>query len=159
MSHRPLAHSLIAFVSWRDGNQDIYIFSLDNPTDAASINLTNTPDRHENYPVWSPDGKYIAYSALDEGIEKVFVKDVDNLQSPAQVITRGRTPAWSPEGSSLIAAVDSQEGTQFVATPFTSAGITTLVVGAPERATAPVWTGRPLPAALMSSGGLPSGVP
>ncbi|MBI1280219.1 MAG: hypothetical protein GC179_18985 [Anaerolineaceae bacterium] len=149
----------IAFVSWRDGNQDIYIFSLDNPTDSASINLTNTPDRQENYPAWSPDGKYIAYSALDEGIEKVFVKDVDNIQSPAQVITRGRTPAWSPDGSSLIAAVDSQEGTQFVATPFTSSGNTTLVVGAPEQATSPVWTGRPLPAALISSGGLPSGVP
>ncbi len=149
----------IAFVSWRDGNQDIYIFSLDNPTDSASINLTNTPVRQENYPVWSPDGKYIAYSALDEGIEKVFVKDVDNAQSAAQVITRGRTPAWSPDGSSLIAAVDSSEGTQFVATPFTSAGNATLVVGAPERATSPVWTGRPLPAALISSGGLPSGIP
>lgn len=43
----------LAFVSWRDGNQDIYIFSLDNPTDAASVNITNTPDRQENYPAWS----------------------------------------------------------------------------------------------------------
>ncbi len=149
----------LAFVSWRNGNQDIFIFSLDNPTDSASINITNTSDRQEDYPAWSPDGKYIAYSALDQGIEKVFVKDVDNPQTPAQVITRGRAPAWSPDGSSLIAAVDSQEGTQFVATPFTSAGNTTLVVGTAERATSPVWTGRPLPAALVNSGGLPSGVP
>ncbi len=149
----------LAFVSWRDGNQDIYIFSLDNPTDSASINITNSPDRQENFPAWSPDGKYIAYSALDEGIEKVFVKDVANPQSPAQVITRGRTPAWSPDGSSLISVVDSQEGSQFVATPFTSAGNTTLVVGTAEQANSPVWTGRPLPASLVSSGGLPSGVP
>ncbi len=149
----------LAFVSWRDGNQDIYIFSLDNPTDAASVNITNTPDRQEDHPAWSPDGKYIAYSALDEGIEKVFVKDVANSQAPAQVITRGRTPAWSPDGSSLISVVDSQEGSQFVATPFTSAGNTTLVVGTAEEADSPVWTGRPLPSALVSSGGLPSGVP
>lgn len=149
----------IAFVSWRNGNQDIYLFSLDNPVDSASINLTNTPNRQENYPAWSPDGKYIAYSALDEGIEKVFVKDVDNIDAPAQVIARGRTPAWSPDGASLISAVDSQEGTQFVAIPFTAAGNTTLVVGSAERATSPTWTGRPLPAALLSSGGLPSGVP
>lgn len=149
----------LAFVSWRDGNQDIYIFSLDNPTDAASVNITNTPSRQENYPAWSPDGKYIAYSALDEGIEKVFVKDVANSQTPAQVITRGRMPAWSPDGSSLISVVDSQEGSQFVATPFTSAGNTTLVVGTAEQANSPIWTGRPLPSALVSSGGLPLGVP
>ncbi len=149
----------IAFVSLRDSNQDIYLFSLDNPTDAASVNLTNTPDRQENYPTWSPDGKYLAYSALDEGIEKVFVKAVDNPQTSAQVIMRGRSPAWSPDGSSLVAAVDSPEGTQFVATPFTSNGNATLVIGVPEASTSPVWTGRPLPAALVSSGGLPSGVP
>ncbi|MCA0453244.1 MAG: hypothetical protein LCI00_04640 [Chloroflexi bacterium] len=149
----------IAFVSWRNGNQDIYIFSLDNPVDSASINVTNTSNRQENYPAWSPDGKYIAYSALDEGIEKVFVKDVSNIDAPAQVIARGRTPVWSPDGTSLISAVDSAEGTQFVAIPFTATGNTTLVIGSAERATTPSWTGRPLPAALLSTGGLPSGVP
>lgn len=149
----------IAFVSWRDGNQDIYIFSLDDPRDEAVINLTNTSQRQEDYPVWSPDGKFLAYSALDEGIEKVFVKSTEQIQSPAQVLGRGRTPAWSPNGASLVFAVDSLEGTQFVASPFTEEGVSTLVIGVTGLASSPVWTGRPLPPALVASGGLPSGVP
>lgn len=149
----------IAFVSWRDGNQDIYVFSLDNPSDAASVNLTNTPTRHEDYPAWSPDGRLLAYSALDEGIDKVFVKPADDPLAVAQVLERGRQPAWAPNGASLVYAVDSLEGTQLVVSPFTQAGVATLVVGGQGRASNPVWSELPLPAALVSSGGLPAGVP
>lgn len=146
----------IAFVSWRDGNQDIYVFSLDNPVDSASINLTNTPTRQEDYPVWSPDGKYLAYSAVDAGIEKVFVKPADNPQAEAQVMARGHAPAWAPDGSSLIFTVDSLEGSQLVAAPFTDNGVSTLVNSVPFQATSPTWSTRPLPPSLVSSGGLPS---
>lgn len=149
----------IAFVSWRDGKQDLYIFSLDNPTDEASVNISNTATRQEDHPAWSPDGKYLAYSALDEGIEKVFVKAADNPLAEAQVLARGRAPTWSPDGASLIYAVDAQEGTHFVASPFIESGVTTLVVGAVGRASDPVWTGRPLPTSLVNSGGLSSGAP
>ncbi|MBL8161362.1 MAG: PD40 domain-containing protein [Anaerolineae bacterium] len=148
----------IAFVSWRDGNQDIYVFSLDNPSDAASVNLTNTPTRQEDYPAWSPDGELLAYSALDEGIDKVFVKPSDDPLAAAQVLERGRQPSWSPNGASLVYAVESLEGTQLVVSPFTEAGVATLVVGKQGKASDPVWSELPLPAALVSSGGLPSGV-
>jgi hypothetical protein len=146
----------IAFVSWRDGNQDIYIFSLDNPSDSASVNLTNTPARQESFPAWSPDGRFVAYSAVDGGIEKIFIKSVDNLSEPAQVFAQGRTPAWSPDGNSLIYAVDSLEGTQFVASSLNGTDVATLVIGAVPRSEAPAWSGRPLPIALVNSGGLPA---
>jgi TolB protein len=149
----------IAFVSWRDGNQDIYLFSLDNPSDSAVVNVTNTPTRQENRPSWSPDGKLLAYSAVDEGLEKVFVKSTENIQAAAQVLERGAAPAWSPDGASLIYTLESLEGTQLVAGPFSETGVSTLVVGVPQHATHPTWTGTPLPAALVSSGGLPSGTP
>jgi TolB protein len=149
----------IAFVSWRDGSQDIFLFSLDDPRDSASINLTRTPTRNEDYPAWSPDGRLLAFSAFDQGIEKVFVLEVDNPNAAPQVIARGRAPSWSPDGSSLIYAVDSVGGTQLVAAPYQQNGISTLVIGANFPATHPVWSGQPLPAALVSSGGLPSGVP
>jgi TolB protein len=151
----------IAFVSWRDGNQDIYIFSLDNPVDAASINLTNTPTRQEDHPVWSPDGKYIAYSAVDAGIEKVFVKSADDPQAEAQVIERGREPTWAPNGgASLLFAVDSLEGTQLVAapSPLATGGVSTLAIGTSQYASSPSWTNVPLPPALVNAGGLPPGV-
>ena len=144
----------IAFVSWRDGNQDIYIFSLDDPRDAAVTNLTNTPGRHEERPMWSPDGRLLAYSAVDQGVEKVFVKPADDPGAPAQALGRGRTPTWSPDGSSIIAAVDSVEGTQFVAFPFADAGITTLVVPVAGHATAPHWTAVPLSQSMVNTGGV-----
>ncbi len=148
----------IAFVSLRDGNQDVYLFSLDNPSDDATLNLTNTPLRQEDYPVWSPDGRVLAYSALDEGVEKVFVKSSTDPQAPAQVLERGRMPAWSPDGASLVFAVDSLESTQLVASPFTEAGVATLIIPVPLRAGRPTWSGAPLPAALVNSGGLPLAV-
>jgi TolB protein len=147
----------IAFVSWRDGNQDIYVFSLDNPTDAASINLTNTATRHEDFPAWSPDGELLAFSAVDQGIEKVFVKPSNDPPAAAQVLERGRAPAWSPNGASLVFAIDSIEGTQLVAGPFTETGVSTLVIGVSQRASDPTWSGSPLPAALVNAGGLSSG--
>ena len=148
----------IAFVSWRDGNQDIYVFSLDNPTDAASVNVTNTPDRQEDYPSWSPDGRMLAFSALDQGLNKVFVKPANEPQTTAQVLEQGRQPTWSPDGGSLLFAVDSLEGTQLVAGPFTNNGVSTLVIGVQQSASSPAWTGTPMPAALVNSGGLGLGV-
>lgn len=142
----------IAFVSLRDGNQDIYLFSLD---DQSIVNVTRTADRQEDYPAWSPDGKWLAYSTLDQGQEKVFVVAVDEPGASAQVINLGRTPAWSPDGTSIVAAVDSFDSTQFIVNPFSGAGVGTAIIPVPLGATKISWTGAPLPPALINSGGLP----
>ena len=144
----------IAFVSWRGGNQDIYVFSLDDPRDAASFNVTNTPNRLEDYPNWSPDGDLLAYSAVDEGVEKIFVKSANEANAVAQVLGRGRTPTWSPDGRSIIAAVDSFDSTQLIAMPFAETGFATSVIPVPQGATTPHWTAAPLPASLVNTGGM-----
>jgi TolB protein len=148
----------IAFISWRDGNQDIYVFSLNDQT---TVNLTATPDRDEDTPTWSPDGKWIAYSAIDGGLEKVFVKAVDQPDSSAQVIAVGHNPSWSPDGSSLVFAVDSPEdnSTQLIADPFAGTGGITPIIPVQLGATQPVWTAAPLPQAMVNSGGLGPAVP
>lgn len=145
----------IAFVSLRDGNQDIYVFSFD---DQSVTNVTRTPTRDEDHPAWSPDARFLAYSALDAGQEKVFVIDVDNPDTGAQVINRGRAPTWSPDGSAVVGAVDTIDGTQMIVNPFTSASLTTGIIPAPRGATAPSWTRTALPTTLVNSGGLPPAI-
>ncbi len=144
----------IAFVSWRDGSQDIYVVSLDDPRDEAAINITNSPGRNEDHPAWSPDGDLLAYSAVDEGVEKVFVKSISDPDAPAQVLGRGSSPTWSPDGASLIVMVESFDGTQMIAVPFAQQGVATLVVNVSQGSSSPDWTSAPLPPALVNSGGL-----
>ena len=145
----------IAFASWRDGNQDIYVFSLD---DQSVVNVTNTPDRDEDFPVWHPDPAQdlLAYSALDAGFEKVFVQSASDPSSPAQAVALGMRPAWSPDGNSLIYSSDSAGGTQLIAMPFGNTAGYAPVLAVPAGTRDPSWTASPLPAALVNSGGLPA---
>jgi TolB protein len=144
----------VAFVSWREGNQDIYIFSLSTQ---ELTNITNTPNRQEDYPAWSPDGEYIAFSAVEAGIETVFVKRVDDINAPAEALRRGRTPAWSPDGGSTAFAVDTSDrsNTLITVAPFINTGAATEVIQTPFGTQNPVWTIGTLPPALVNSGGLP----
>jgi hypothetical protein len=96
----------------------------------------------------------LAFSAVDEGVEKVFVRAVDDPNATAQVLGRGRAPTWSPDGRSLIAAVDSFDSTQLIAMPFAEIGFATTVIPVPHGSTAPHWTSVPLPPNLVNSGGL-----
>ncbi len=140
----------IAFVSWQEGNQDIYLFNLDSQT---TTNLTNTPNRHEDFPAWSPNGERLAYSAVETGIETIFVLNPTNPGQP-EVFGRGRTPAWSPDGTSIVAAIDSADDTRMVVSPYVDTGVTTQVIQAPKGSSSPAWTSVPLPTTLVNSGGL-----
>lgn len=142
----------IAFVSWRDGNQDIYLFDLNT---GETTNLTNTPTRHEDYPAWSPDGAVLAYSAIENGIETIFTHDLANRSAIA--FRRGRMPAWSPDGLSIAFMVDATDNsaTFITVAPYIEGGVATEVIQAPYGASSPFWMDAPLPPALVNAGGFP----
>jgi Tol biopolymer transport system component len=96
----PASAGLIAFVSTRDGNGEIYVMNADG---SDQRRLTNYR-LWDGFPDWSPDGKQIAYySYLSERNWVIKVMDADG-SNPRQ-LTGGAAcdgaPFWSPDGTRI----------------------------------------------------------
>jgi serine/threonine protein kinase/Tol biopolymer transport system component len=66
----------------------------------------------ERYPVWSPDGSWLAYASDVSGRDEVYVQPYPGPGSPVLVSTAGGlAPVWNPNGRELI-YTESVAGTQ-----------------------------------------------
>ena len=68
----------IAFVSSRDGNDEIYVANTDG---SGATRLT----KHSAYdydPAWSPDSRRIAFASGRTGDSEIYVVDAGGLASP-----------------------------------------------------------------------------
>jgi Tol biopolymer transport system component len=116
---------LLVFRDSRAGvnvNDDIAVIRADG---TGFRNLTRTPDANEWGPVWSPDGRQIAYSSDENGVPQLFVMDADGSNVRHLSDTWGEYPAWSPDGS-RIAFASSMGGS----TPFGDPDYDVWVMGA-----------------------------
>jgi len=86
----------IVFVSWRDGNGEVYAMDADG---SGPRNLTQHPAK-DIRPAWSPDGRRIAFASRRDGQSEVYVMNADG--SGKRNLTRDRAsddyPTWSPDG-------------------------------------------------------------
>jgi Tol biopolymer transport system component len=80
-----------------DANPDIWVKAVDGD---ALRQLTSTPDAMEKYPVWSPDGRSIAFTRFVNGLPIIMM--VSALGGPEQVISAGADATWFPDGRSLV---------------------------------------------------------
>ncbi len=73
--------------------------------------LTNTTGVHERSPVWSPDGKYIAYFSDESGEYELHVISQDGKGKARKFKMRGAgfydTPVWSPDSGKISYADNS----------------------------------------------------
>lgn len=87
-------------VSEQEGNKEIYRTGLDG---SGLINLTNNPMDDVN-PIWSPDGRHIAFNSIRDGQERIYLMRADGTQvtpvpntGPLDWISD-----WSPDGQYLL---------------------------------------------------------
>jgi Tol biopolymer transport system component len=97
----PGTNGLIAFRSDRDGNNEIYVMNADG---TSQTRLTINP-ANDYGPMWSPDGKKIAFSSNRENPNfDVYVMNTDGsglvrlTNNPAQ----DSNPSWSCEGTKIV---------------------------------------------------------
>jgi Tol biopolymer transport system component len=81
----------IAFVSNRDGNDEIYVMSVDG---SSLKRLTNDPT-NDQHPAWSSDGQRIAFSR-----NGIYVMNADG-SSQTRLTEFGEFPSWSPDGTRI----------------------------------------------------------
>ena len=97
----------IAFVSDRDGNNEIYSMKLDG---SDQQRLTNDP-ADDFFPAFSPDGKKLAFISFRSGAYEIYtmnwngtglLKVPNSSCAPGDAYGAGRALSWSPDGSWIL---------------------------------------------------------
>jgi Tol biopolymer transport system component len=90
----------IAFVSNRDGNEEIYVMDADG---GKQRRLTDN-DGDDWFPAWSPDGTQIAFTSERDGNYDIYVMNPDG-SDPRRLTNNDADdwqPAWSPDGTQIV---------------------------------------------------------
>jgi Tol biopolymer transport system component len=94
----PAPPGMLAFVSERDGNSEIYVMNTDG---TGLLRLTHDPGVDAD-PAWSPDGKRIAFASDRAGNSDIYVMDADGANLARLTQTGSNySPAWSPDGNEI----------------------------------------------------------
>jgi len=82
----------VAFVSRRQGSDDIFIIEVPGRNDRQ---VTNMPDSVEKHPAWSPDGSQIVFwSDREVGKKQIWVINADGT-NPHR-LSNGQSNDWDP---------------------------------------------------------------
>jgi Tol biopolymer transport system component len=127
----------IAFVSDRDGNDEIYAMNIDG---TGQINLSNNKGKDTN-PRWSPDGLQIAFYTDRDGNMEVYVMQLDGAGQTNLTKNPGKDwgPIWSPDGSRIAFTSDRDGNEEIYFINADGSGLTNLSRN-PARDRIPVWS-------------------
>lgn len=91
-------NGVIAFVTDRDANEEIYVIE---PDGTGLVNLTNDP-RSDRQPAWSRSGRRIVFQRDGE----IWTMNADG-SGQTDLGVAGDSPAWSPNGGRIVFGRDS----------------------------------------------------
>ena len=87
-------------VVYRTGKQDIWYRRLDGDSTPHPIAATSAA---EYAPRLSPDGRWVAYSSDESGVQQIYVRPFPSLSGRYQVsVDGGSEPVWSADGRRLF---------------------------------------------------------
>lgn len=97
----------LAFVSNRDGHEEIYLVNADG---SGLVRLTESTGRSKD-PAWSPDASVLAFTSDRDGDWDIYVMDIGEGQVTRLTDSPGSDvwPVWSPDGRKL-AFVSDRDG-------------------------------------------------
>src|SRR5690606_24633729 len=86
-----------AFVSYRDGNAEIYALTI---ASGFLRNISRNPGT-DGLPVWSPDTRLLAFASNRGGDQSLYVADVERGLTHKLIphLTFGTVVEWLPDGS------------------------------------------------------------
>jgi hypothetical protein len=83
---------------------DIWLADLDQVDEDLFTNLSGTPGE-EAHPVWSPDGRRLAWGSVMEGFHNLYLWDSQSAEMPPHVVGGGDWPVFNPDGTTLLAGL------------------------------------------------------
>jgi TolB protein len=101
---------LIAFLSNRDGAEDVYVIGV---TGRGEKRLTHTPETETGLQ-WSADGKEIVFSVLTEDTSRLYAIDPKGKHLREIGAVTGRTPMLAPDGAHVLAMAGTWTATQLM---------------------------------------------
>ncbi|HET9982180.1 MAG TPA: PDZ domain-containing protein [Longimicrobiales bacterium] len=85
---------------------DVVTVPVDKDKGDARDLTPSSSGAHDHAPVWSPDGKRIAWFSDASGEYRLMIGDQDGAEKPREIAldhpTFYYTPAWSPDGKKLL---------------------------------------------------------
>ncbi|HEX8136514.1 MAG TPA: hypothetical protein VF544_02880 [Pyrinomonadaceae bacterium] len=96
---QPGPSGALAFVTYRDGDAEIYRTNADG---SSVVNLTNNA-AYDWEPAWSPDGTKLVFNSDRSSAEEVWLMESDG-SNPTRLTTNGSNGvyfAWSPDGTKI----------------------------------------------------------
>lgn len=124
------------------GSRDIFLATLDaaGVVPGSTINLTNTPDREETQPDFSPDGGQVVLVTSQAGAGSQLVVRAVDTAAERVLVNNGATvqePAWRPNGEQIAFASNTRTAVIQLGVRPVDPGSLSVVLNEPARTTVP----------------------